>query len=155
MEVHYVYYDIVHPDFVTLTNLLDNELAEKNENFQVVYGQYNQLIGINDVIVAYTDERPIACASIKYFDAETYEIKRVYVSDRYRGAGIAAEMMKRIENKAKEKNIRYLIVETGKHLIPATNLYKKLSYTPIENYGQYKDLPLSICFRKALFRSNR
>jgi GNAT superfamily N-acetyltransferase len=71
--------------------------------------------------------------------------------DRYRGAGIAAEMMRRIENKAKEKNIRYLIVETGKHLIPAINLYKKLSYAVIKNYGQYEDLPLSVCFRKALF----
>jgi putative acetyltransferase len=151
MEVHYVYYDVVHPDFVTLTNLLDNELSEKNGNFQVVYSQYNQLIGINDVIVAYTDERPIACASMKYFDSETYEIKRVYVSDRYRGAGIAAEMMRSIENKAKEKNIRYLILETGKHLIPAINLYKKLSYAVIKNYGQYEDLPLSVCFRKALF----
>jgi GNAT superfamily N-acetyltransferase len=151
MEVNYVYYDVVHPDFATLTNLLDNELSEKNGDFQVVYGQYNQIIGISDFIVAYTDKRPIACASMKYFDAETYEIKRVYVSDHYRGAGIAAEMMRLIENKAKEKNIRYLIVETGKHLIPAINLYKKLSYALIENYGQYKDLPLSICFRKALF----
>jgi putative acetyltransferase len=151
MELHYVYYDVVHPDFVTLANLLDNELSEKNEKFQAVYSQYNQLIGINDVIVAYTEERPIACASMKYFDAETYEIKRVYVSDCCRGTGIATEMMRCIENKAKEKNIRYLIVETGKHLIPAINLYKKLSYAVIENYGQYKDLPLSICFCKALF----
>ena len=60
-------------------------------------------------------------------------------------------MMWRIENKAKEKNIRYLIVETGKHLTPAMNLYKKLSYTVIQNYGQYKNLSLSVCFRKALF----
>jgi putative acetyltransferase len=88
---------------------------------------------------------------MKYFDSETYEIKRVYVSDHYRGAGIADEMMRRIEKKAKEKNIRYLIVETGKHLIPAINLYKKLSYSVIRNHGQYENLPLSVCFRKTLF----
>lgn len=53
-----------------------------------------------------------------------------------------------IENKAKEKGCKRLILETGKLLKHAIGLYTSLGYKIIENYGQYKNMPLSICMSK-------
>lgn len=150
MDANYVYYDSVEPDFITLTTALDDELAQKNGELHSTYNQYNKLTGIKDVIVAYINNEPVGCASIKYFEQDTFEVKRVFVTEEYRRFGIAKEMMKRIEELAKAKGIKSLVLETSKDFLPAVTLYKNLSYQVIENYGQYKDLDQSVCMKKVL-----
>lgn len=58
--------------------------------------------------------------------------------------------MKAAEVKAAEKGYNNLILETGRILNEAVNLYQNIGYTIIENYGQYKDLPESVCMRKKI-----
>ena len=47
-------------------------------------------------------------------------------------------------------NDLYLILESGEPLVAAMALYRKIGYKVIPNYGQYKDMPDSICMRKEL-----
>ena len=49
-----------------------------------------------------------------------------------------------------QQGYKYLILESGEPLVAAMALYKKLGYKVIPNYGQYKDMPESICMRKDL-----
>lgn len=58
--------------------------------------------------------------------------------------------MKRLENAAKEQGFRQLILESGDALVAAMSLYKKIGYEVIPNYGQYKDMPDSVCMKKKL-----
>ncbi len=58
--------------------------------------------------------------------------------------------MELLENVAKEKGYRYLILESGEPLVAAMALYRKIGYKVIPNYGQYKDMPNSICMKKRL-----
>lgn len=51
---------------------------------------------------------------------------------------------------AREQGYRYLILESGEPLVAAMALYRKLGYEIIPNYGQYKDMPDSICMKKKL-----
>jgi GNAT superfamily N-acetyltransferase len=92
--------------------------------------------------------KPIGCAAFKHYEEGIAEMKRVFLHNEYRGNGYAKELIRRLEELAKSKGYRTLILETGKPLEAALGLYAKLGYQIIENYGQYKDMPLSVCMKK-------
>lgn len=146
----YRYFDKVNEDFVALTTELDEEFADKNGSAQEKYNQFNRLDGIKDIIIVYRGQRPVACASIKKFDDERYEVKRVYVKKEYRSRGLARGMMLRLEKIAAGYGVKSLILETSKTFSDAINLYRKLSYGIVENYGQYKGMNLSVCMEKSI-----
>lgn len=150
--MNFIYTDGRNSDFIVLCHLLDcylNEIVggEKNRS---QYIQYNTLDDIKDVILAYKNDGPIGCAAFKYYDDKTAEVKRVFVKKEYRGNGISKKIMKLIENKAREKGFEKLILEGGEPLVEAMGLYYSMGFKVIENYGQYKNMPESICMEKAL-----
>lgn len=138
-------------DFINLCQQLDNNLngtvgTEKQAN----YNPYNLLDDIHDVWIAYKNNIPVGCAAFKQYENRIAEVKRVFVHPGYRGRGISKTLMKALERKAVEKGYNKLILETGKHLKEAIGLYQNIGYSIIENYGQYKDFPDSICMQKNL-----
>ena len=136
--MRFEYTDGNNKDFIELCHGLDdflNELVGGEEN-RAEYIPYNQLDDIHDVIIAYDDE----CA----------EVKRVFIKQEYRGKGISNTLMELLENAARKQGYHYLILESGEPLVAAMALYRKIGYKVIPNYGQYKDMPDSICMRKEL-----
>ncbi len=139
-------------DFIGLCRELDaylNELVGGEEN-RAQYLPYNQLEGIHDVVLAYDGGRPVGCAGFQRYDGECAEVKRVYVRKEYRGLGISKEIMKRLEQKAKQKGYSFLILESGEPLVEAMALYRRIGFQVIPNYGQYQDMPESVCMKKKL-----
>jgi GNAT superfamily N-acetyltransferase len=151
-DMEYRIYGEVNDDFAGLAAELDLEFAEKNGAAQAQYNQYNKLAGIRDIVIAYADGKPAACAALKKIDESTYEVKRVYVKREFRSLGIARTMMLMLEDIAASRGASALILETSKTFVPAVSLYRGLSYEIIENYGQYKGMELSVCMRKAISR---
>ncbi len=149
--MRFVYTDGSSLDFMELCHELDdflNELVGGEEN-RAEYILYNQLDDIHNVVVTY-DDIPVGSASFKKYDDECAEVKRVFVKEEYRNKGIANELMELLENAAREQGYRYLILESGKPLVAAMALYRKIGYKVIPNYGQYKDMSDSICMKKEL-----
>lgn len=139
-------------DFIRLCRELDaylNELVGGEEN-RAQYLPYNQLAGIHDVVLAYDGDRPVGGAGFQRYDAECAEVKRVYVRKEYRGQGISKEIMKKLEQKAKRKGFSFFVLESGEPLVEAMALYRKIGFQVIPNYGQYQDMPDSICMKKKL-----
>ena len=148
--MQFIYTNGENPDFIELCRGLDdflNELVGGEEN-RAEYVPYNRLSDIHDAIIAYDGEIPVGCAAFKKYDDECAEVKRVFIKPEYRGKGISRELMKRLENAAKEQGFRCLILESGEPLVAAMSLYRKLGYEVIPNYGQYKDMPDSVCMKK-------
>lgn len=150
--MNFIYTNGSNLDFIELCHLLDcylNEIAggEKNRS---QYIQYNALNDIKDVVLAYKNDKPIGCASFKYYAANTAEVKRVFVMKEYRCNGISKQLMELLENRAREKGIDKLILESGEPLVEAMGLYYSIGYKVIENYGQYENMPESICMGKIL-----
>ena len=87
---------------------------------------------------------------LKNYDDNCAEVKRVVVKKEYRGRGISKNIMKLLEQYAKNKGFSYLILESGTQLVEAQSLYKTMGYNIISNYGQYIDMPESICMKKKL-----
>jgi GNAT superfamily N-acetyltransferase len=100
------------------------------------------------VILVYDKNIPVACASFKFHDMRIAEVKRVFVREEYRGAGLAKKLMEELENQAKKRGYTKLILETGIQLPGAMAFYKKIGYSVIENYGQYKNMKESVCMQK-------
>lgn len=150
--MRFIHTDGSNSDFIELCHCLDeflNVLAGGEIN-RAQYIPYNQLDDIHDVIVAYDDDIPVGCAAFRAYDGECAEVKRVFVKKGYRGKRIAGRLMELLENDAREKGYRCLVLESGELLVAAMALYRKTGYEIIPNYGQYKDMPDSVCMKKRL-----
>lgn len=139
-------------DFVLLCNKLDQNLDEivgtvyqRNQ-----YNQFNQRDHIHDVIVAYRGNVPVACGAFKMYDDEHAELKRIYTDKSCRNIGLGGELIRRLEAKAKIKGYKWCILETGIHLEAACHIYNKAGYKIIPNYGQYTNMPDSVCMEKKI-----
>lgn len=137
-----------NPDFIFLVEQLDADLAVRDGDDHPFYAQFNTLDAIKYVIVAYEDEKAIACGAIKQFDQASMEIKRMYTLPEARGRGIASLILAELESWAEELGFSRCILETGFKQPEAIALYEKNGYVRIENYGQYAGVENSLCFEK-------
>lgn len=135
--------------FVSWVGWFLNEIVG-GENQREKYNQYNTTEDIHDVILVIDYGQAVGCGSFKRYDARAAEIKRVFVKKDYRRKGLAKYIMQALEQKAHENGYSKLILETGNILKAAMKLYAGIGYEIIENYGQYEDMPESICMAKIL-----
>lgn len=140
------------PDFALLCGRLDRKLDEivggKFQRSQ--YEQYNHRDNIHDVILVYREGEPVACGGFKMYDEEHAELKRIFVEGTCQGIGLGAEIVRRLEAKAKIVGYRWCILETGEPLQAACHVYKRAGYKVIPNYGQYVNMPDSICMERKI-----
>jgi GNAT superfamily N-acetyltransferase len=137
-------------DFQLLVKELDHELWNELKEDQATYDQYNVVVDIPTAVLIYRNEEPVACGCFKPFDEQTVEIKRMFVKKEHRGKGLSKKILAELEHWAKEKSHRFSVLETSIHFTTARHLYSTNGYAIIPNYGQYANLPESICMKKAL-----
>ena len=139
-------------DFAALCKELDDHLNELvgGEKQRRQYVQYNTLEAIQDAVLIYMDDKPVACGGFKHYSEKTAEVKRVFVKNSYRGQGLSKKLMAALEQRAGQKGYTSLILETGAILTAAMGLYTGIGYQIIENYGQYRGMKDSICMQKTL-----
>lgn len=137
-------------DFRELVGLLDRELQIRDGAEHSFYAQFNKIDKIREVVVAYENNHAVGCGAFKEFAPQVAEIKRMYVLENMRGRGIAGEILKELENRAKELNFMECVLETGLKQPEAIALYQKSGYEIIPNYGQYEGIENSVCMRKVI-----
>jgi len=137
-------------DFISLVKLLDADLAVRDGDEHSFYDQFNKIATIRHAVVAYEDDKPVACGAIKEFSADSTEVKRMYTLPEYRGKGIAGMVLNELERWAHELGYKSCVLETGKKQPEAIALYSKSGYKNIPNYGQYAGVENSVCFQKVL-----
>ena len=135
-------------DFQALITELDAYLKITDGEDHEFYNQFNSLKKINNVVVAFQNEQAIGCGAFRKFDANTVEIKRMYVKVTYRGSGVANTVLSFLEEWASEEGFTKCVLETGNRQIDAIKFYKKSGYRSITNYGQYAQMEDSNCFEK-------
>lgn len=120
------------------------------ENNRKSFIPYNISQNIGIVVIAYISDTAVGCAGLKFYSETDAEIKRVWVEPYYRRRRIAVEMMKMIENKAKEQRFSRTILQTREAMTEAVSLYEKLGYYRISNYPPYDKLEGAVCYAKDL-----
>ncbi len=101
-------------------------------------------------VVARASGRAVGCAALRPLEATTAEVKRMYVVPAARKQGLAREIMRSLEEIARECGFSAIWLETGQRQPGAIRLYESLGYKRIAAYGDYKDDPVSVCFGKSL-----
>lgn len=94
--------------------------------------------------------RAVACGGFQSLDAETGEVKRMYVRPAYRGRGIARQLLAALEECAFRQGHSVVCLETGTYLPAAIGLYTSCGYEQIPVFGEYVSNPYSVCFAKRL-----
>lgn len=139
-----------NPDFITLVEHLDADLAKRDGIEHTFYSQFNKIDNIRHAIVAYENGKPTACGAIKEYGPNTMEVKRMYTLPASRGRGMASDVLAALENWASEMGYGKCVLETGKRQTEAIALYQSKGYKSIPNYGQYVGIENSLCFEKEL-----
>lgn len=142
--------DSDNPDFRKLVEQLDQMLRVTDGEEHPFFAQFNKLDSIKNVVVAYSDNVPAGCGSMKQYSDGIAEIKRMFVTEQYRKNGIAKKILTELELWAYELNYSDCILETARMLTDAVNFYKNSGYEVIPNFGQYEGQKLSICMKKKI-----
>lgn len=137
-------------DFVVLVGELDADLRIRDGEDHAFFAQYNKIDMIKHVLVAYENGVAVGCGAIKEYEPGVMEVKRMYVKPEMRGRGIAGKVLLELEQWARELGYQKCILETGVKQPEAIRLYTKSNYNRIPNYGQYANVPESVCFEKLL-----
>jgi putative acetyltransferase len=150
MVLNVIKTDSKNIDFIKLIKLLNEDLNERYGELQKQYDKHNKLEFIRDVIIIYKDDVPAACGALKEYDADTIELKRIFVTKDNRRKGLSKLIVSRLEGLGSSNGYKYAVLETGIKQIEAINLYKNTGYTIVENYGQYAGNSNSVCMKKDL-----
>lgn len=91
----------------------------------------------------------VGCGAIVLGD-EFGELKRMFVSPRARGHGLARRLLDLLEAEAAARGCRTAMLETGPYQPEALGLYAACGYQRRGPYGGYADDPLSVFMEKRL-----
>ncbi len=95
--------------------------------------------------------RPVGCGAVRLLDAETAELKRMYLVPAARGMGLGRRLLAALEAEARALGAQRLVLETGIRQAAALNLYQATGFRPIPLFGEYCLSPdTSICLGKPL-----
>ena len=102
---------------------------------------------------AYIGDELAGCGAVKILsdDNGPYgEIKRVFLSPKYRRKGFSIEIMNYLENHLQKSGVWISRLEMGAKQPEALGLYKKFGYTECGPFGAYCEDPLSLFMEKKL-----
>ena len=148
--IQYLRTDSSNTDFRSLVVLLDKYLSVINGEKDSFFAAFNTIDALQNVIVAFDQEKPVGCGAFKPYSNDSAEIKRMFVLEEYRGQGIAQGVLTALETWASQSGFSTCVLETSKTMQPAVRLYEKCGYVVIPNYGQYQGVETSVCMQKTL-----
>ncbi|WP_276372401.1 GNAT family N-acetyltransferase [Chryseolinea sp. H1M3-3] len=142
---------VTDPDFQMLVIDLDKELWTRYPDTQQNFAPHNKVDHTVRVVVAYTGNEPVGCGAFRPTEDEhILEIKRMYVSPKMRGRGIAKQILQALEQWGREEGFTHSKLETGNNQPEAIAVYKRAEYKEIPNYPPYTNMTESICMAKSL-----
>ncbi|MCG6115728.1 MAG: bifunctional helix-turn-helix transcriptional regulator/GNAT family N-acetyltransferase [Mesorhizobium sp.] len=86
-------------------------------------------------LVARLEGRAVGCGALYDFDADTVELKRMWVAQDTRGLGIARRLLDRLESEARNAGMTRLLLDTNRTLTEAMAFYEKSGYRQIDRYN--------------------
>jgi putative acetyltransferase len=101
-------------------------------------------------LVARAGNRAIGCGAVRLLDANTAEVKRMYVEPEQRGQGVGKAVLAALETAARQLGANRLVLETGIYQEAAIALYRHAGFSPVDCWGEYASSATSLCFEKVL-----
>ena len=86
-------------------------------------------------VLASSDGQPVACGGVQTIGDRIGEVKRMWVHDAWRGAGLGSRLLRRLEDEARALGHRTVRLDTNGTLTEAIEMYGRAGYRPIERYN--------------------
>jgi len=86
-------------------------------------------------VVATSDGEPVACGGMQTLAPGVAELKRMWVHEAWRGAGLGSRMLRRLEQAAVERGLPVVRLDTNSALTEAIAMYQRAGYRAIERYN--------------------
>ena len=101
------------------------------------------------LLIARDGDDPAGCVALRAVDAETGEMKRMFVRDRFRGTGLGRRLAVEVIEAAKQRKYRRMVLDTLPKLETAIALYRDLGF---RETGPYLSCPTpgAVCFELRL-----
>jgi DNA-binding MarR family transcriptional regulator len=87
------------------------------------------------MLLARCDGAPVACGCLQRLDAGSAEIKRMWVHDDWRGAGLGGRMLRALEQAAADRGHTVVRLDTNSVLTNAVAMYRHSGYADIDRYN--------------------
>ncbi|OLF18722.1 GNAT family N-acetyltransferase [Actinophytocola xanthii] len=150
MRIDALPYD--HPDSLALIEEVQQEYVVRYgspDDTPVEPAQFAPPEGL--FLVAYLDDgSPAACGGWRVHGADAVELKRMYVSPRARGRGLARAVLAELERRALAAGYGRVVLESGLRQPEALALYASAGYTAVPKFGYYAEAPESVHLGKVL-----
>ena len=108
----------------------EKELSHLREKYGPPYGR---------LYLACVENRPAGCIGLRKLDAQTGEMKRLYVRPEFRGHRIGGQLIEKVIGDAREIGYTVLLLDTLPFLQNAIRLYQQYGFYEISCYN---DSPL-------------
>ena len=120
--------------FKAYADSLRIDLAFQNfdKELQIISQQYNKPTGA--LLLAFDGEIPVACAGIRKQEDDIAELKRMYVTDAYRGRKLGSELLEQCISIAKNLGYRKIRLDTLSDMTAAISLYTSRGFVSIPPY---------------------
>ena len=86
-------------------------------------------------LVASVDGAPVACGAVKSVSPGVGSLKRMWVADTVRGAGIGRRVLEALESQARELGLTTLRLETNQTLHEAIGLYRSAGFREVASFN--------------------
>lgn len=102
-----------------LDHLSDFYLGDKARRYYFIAVEDDEVVG------------GVGLAEFEYFE-DCAELQKLYLTDRVKGRGIGYQLIRMVEEKARELGYRKMYLETHTNLEAAIHIYKKCGYKEIK-----------------------
>jgi putative acetyltransferase len=102
------------------------------------------------VVVARDGTEAVGMGALVERGDGTAELKRMFVRADHRSRGLASGILTALEERAIERAVALMQLETGPLQLEAIALYERRGYRVIPNFGQYVGDEFSLCIQKRL-----
>jgi DNA-binding MarR family transcriptional regulator/GNAT superfamily N-acetyltransferase len=86
-------------------------------------------------LLATSAGRPVGYGGVRALSPDTGEVKRMWVDDAWRGAGLGSRMLRELEALAVRLGHTRVVLDTNRTLVEAIAMYERAGYRPIERYN--------------------
>lgn len=86
-------------------------------------------------VVATSDGEPVSCGGVRTLDPGVGEIKRMWVHQGWRGAGLGSRLLRHLEGVSADMGHGVVRLDTNATLVEAVAMYERAGYRRIERYN--------------------
>lgn len=113
---------------------LTPDLAETDKDIADIEAHYIERGGLFELLET-ADGELLGTVGLYPMDAETVELRKMYLSPKLRGKGIGKQTLERMIERSRELGFKKIYLETASVLKEAVGLYEKFGFTPsCDNY---------------------